>query len=155
VRRLLRCTEQPTKPGISEHRIEHHQPLADAPGGHWSAMRAIRFTDGPVQSDVMDVIEPPTIVSARVRRRVPPADELPKKGTRLLAMNDAGEGRVLAQQADAGVAHHQHQESGLTLREPELGDGLNPVFGSHKILLGADRIDAQSGQRSSSLFTEL
>ena len=77
------------------------------------------------------MIELPTIVSARVRRRVPSADELPKKGTRLLAMNDAGEGRILAQQADAGVAHHQDQESGLTLREPELGDGLNAVFGSH------------------------
>jgi hypothetical protein len=111
-----------------------------AGGGHRSAMGTIRFTDGPVQPEVMDVVKPRTIVSATVRRGIPLADELTKKGTRFLAVNDVGEGRILAEQADAGVQHHEQHEVGLTLCEPELGDGFNTVVGGHKILLGADQI---------------
>jgi hypothetical protein len=37
-------------------------------------------------------------------------------------VDDAGERGVLTQEADAGVAHSEVQETGLARREPELGD---------------------------------
>jgi hypothetical protein len=64
---------------------------------------------------VVNVVEARAIVPTLVRRGVPTADELVEKGARLLAVDDACEGRILSQQADAGVPHHHYQETRLTL----------------------------------------
>src|SRR5713226_2727538 len=81
---------------------------------------------------MMDVIEQSSVVAARIRGGEPTADELLKKRARLLAMHDASEGRILAQQAHAGMTHHQDQETGLPFREPELDDGFDAFVGDHK-----------------------
>ena len=60
-------------------------------------------------------------------------------------MDDAGEGRILPQQADAGVTQHYRQEARLALGEAELGDGADTFFDGHKLLLTAVRIDGRSG----------
>jgi hypothetical protein len=81
------------------------------------------------------MIEASAIVSAGVGRGMTMADELLKKGSRLLPVDDAGKGRILPQQTNASVPHHHHQEARLTRREAELGDSADPVFGGHKTLL--------------------
>jgi hypothetical protein len=61
-----------------------------------------------------------------------------------LAVDDAGERRILPEQTDASVPHDQHQEARLAPGEPELEDGAHSVFGGYKHLPRRDQIDARS-----------
>ena len=45
----------------------------------------------------------------------------------LLPVRDAGEGRVLAADEDAGVQHHRHEEARLAIREPERRNRVDAV----------------------------
>ena len=46
-------------------------------------------------------------------------------------LRDAGEASILPRDADASMAHHEHQEARLTLGEPEFDNGLDAVLDRH------------------------
>jgi len=56
-----------------------------------------------------------------------------RKLPRFLTLDDAREGRVLAEQAHAGVEHHRHQEARLTLGEAEFCDGSDSLIELHQM----------------------
>lgn len=86
---------EPAELRVGEHAVEHHQALRDTGRGDRPAIPTVRFVDGSVQREMMHVIEPAAIVSARVGRSVPAADELVEEHACLLSVDDAGERRVL------------------------------------------------------------
>src|SRR5215218_7331003 len=61
-------------------------------------------------------------------RALEPGEEL----ARLLSEHDAGKGRELAHDADAGVTGDQHKEARLALGEAFLHDGLNGIVKVHR-----------------------
>ena len=73
-----------------------------------------------------------SVVSTRVGRRVPQPDELGEKPPGLFAVDDAGEGSVLAEEAHAGMQHDGHQEACLALSKPEVRNGLDALFELHQ-----------------------
>jgi hypothetical protein len=69
------------------------------------------------------VTEPRAIVDTVASHRISTSDELVEECVALLAaIRDGCERRVLARDADAGMAHDQFQEPGLPLAEAEIGD---------------------------------
>src|SRR5712691_2216722 len=86
----------PPESRVGEHRIQQHQTSDDACRGERASMPAVGLTDDPIERLVMDLINASAIVSAAVRGRVPTLDELREKHARLLPVDDAREGRVLA-----------------------------------------------------------
>jgi hypothetical protein len=77
----------------------------------------------------MHVKEPRAVVDAAASDGVPPADELVEEHIAFRPVRDAGKARVLARHAHAGVAHHEHQEPRLALRETEVDNGLDAFLG--------------------------
>jgi hypothetical protein len=67
-----------------------------------------------------NVIDASAAVRAVVCRHESSAHQVGKELPRLLAENDACEGRVLAHDADAGVSRDEGQKTGLALGEPAL-----------------------------------
>ena len=78
------------------------------------------------------VIDASAAVRTVVCRNESGAHELCKELPRLLAKDDASEGRVLAHDADAGVPRDEDQEAGLTLGESARCDRLNGVLEVHR-----------------------
>src|SRR5712692_10316195 len=94
-------------------------------------MAAVGLGDGSVEGLVVHVVDVSAVVTTGVRRRKSAADQLGEKVARLLPMDDTGDRRVLAEQADAGVEHHQHQKARLALGESDLHDGGDTSGLSH------------------------
>ena len=91
-------------------------------------MPTVGLTDGVVERLVLHLINASAIVSAAIGGGVSTVDELREKPARLLSVDDAGEGRVLARQTYAGMQHDGHQEARLAPCEAEVGDGLDALF---------------------------
>jgi len=70
-------------------------------------------------------------VPAGVGGRVSPVHQLGEERASLLALDDASESRILARQADTGVAHDGHEKPGLAERKAEARDGLNAIGRAH------------------------
>ena len=92
---LLRGGREPVELGVGDHGVEGDQALRDTARREWSPMRAVGLIDSAVQREVVQVIEPTTIVSTPVRGDVPAADQLVEKRARFLSMDNAGERRIL------------------------------------------------------------
>ena len=69
---------------------------------------------------------------AVVSRDEPEPHEVGEELPRLLAKHDAREARILAHDADAGVACDEHQEASLAVGESALRDRLNRVLEIHR-----------------------
>lgn len=78
------------------------------------------------------VIDASPIVRAVVSRDEPKPHEIGEELPRLLAKHDAREARILAHDADAGVACDEHQEASLAVGESALRDRLNRVLEIHR-----------------------
>ena len=119
--------------GLGQGRIESHQPLGGRPGGYRPSVAAVGLPDGVVERSVMDVVQARAVVDAVRGDSMPTSDELLEKRVAFLAaVGDAGEGGILAFDAQTRVPHHEHEEPGLALGEAVVGEGLHAFVGRHR-----------------------
>src|SRR2546422_2253590 len=94
-------------------------------------MAVVGIPDGLIERLVVDVVQARVVVSEPSSRRTAIRDKPPKEVLRRVSVCDSREGAVLAAQADAGMEHNGHEESGLTRREPVVSDRLDALIPRH------------------------
>ena len=109
-----------------------HQTFERARHAWRSAEAAVGFADRLVDRPMTYVIDASPIVRAVVSRDEPEPHEVGEELPRLLAKHDAREARILAHDADAGVACDEHQKASLTVGESAFGDRLNGLLEVHR-----------------------
>jgi len=108
-----------------------HQTFERARHAWRSAEAAVGFADRLVDRPMTHVIDASAIVRAVVGRDEPEPHEVGEELPCLLAKHDAREARILAHDADAGVACDEHQEASLAVGESAFGDRLNGLLEVH------------------------
>ena len=128
---LLSRRRHPDALGVLENRVQQHQTLERAGHAGRSAEPAVGLADRLVDRPMTYVIDASPIVRAVVSRDEAEPHDVGEELPRLLAKDNAREARILAHEADAGVACDEHQEASLAVGESALRDRLNRMLEIH------------------------
>ena len=125
---LIDRRTEPQELAIVQHGIQEHHALDHAPRCRGLPESVVRFADSRPERLVVDVKHPSAMeLPGHDRRGEPPLDQPREEVRALLAVDDAGEGAVLALHEDARVQQDVEQEPRLALGEAERCDRLQAL----------------------------
>src|SRR5207245_1777215 len=110
MRDLLALCGEPGNLVPRQHGVEQHEPFDRSRQRRGSSKTVVRLANRVVETAVVEVKQAAPAMGAAIDRREPSAHQPPEEFANILTTDDAGEGAVLTQHADARVKHDGDEE---------------------------------------------